>query len=118
MRQLEEFFEKAKLVEKLERGGVDCVAAEVAEEVCVFFQDRDGDALTGEKKAEHHACGAAADDAAGGGERVFRWTHGGLRVASAGNGVKRNRDLGRVSISEGSTSAAKAAAVGVYLRHG
>ena len=91
----EEFFEKAKLVEKLEGGGMDGVAAEVAEEVFVFFEDSDGDALAGEKKAEHDACGASADDAASCSERIFRWTHGGLRVASVGDGVKRFSDLWR-----------------------
>ena len=74
---------------------MDGVAAEVAEEVFVFFEDSDGDALAGEKKAEHDACWASADNAAGGGERVVRWTHGGLRVASVGDGVKRNRGLCR-----------------------
>jgi hypothetical protein len=36
----------------------------------VFFEDGDGDALTSEQEAEHDACGATADDAAGGGERI------------------------------------------------
>ena len=45
---------------------MDGVAAEVAEEVGVFFEDDDVDAGAGEEEAEHHAGGAAADDAAGG----------------------------------------------------
>ena len=91
----EEFVEEAEFVEKLEGGGMNGVAAEVSEEVFVFFKDGDGDALAGKKKAEHDACGASADDAGGGGERIIVWAHGWLRVASAGNGVKRNRDLWR-----------------------
>jgi hypothetical protein len=49
---------------------MDGVAAEVAEEVFVFFEDGDGDALTREKEAEHDAGRASADDAAGGCIRV------------------------------------------------
>ena len=71
----EEFFEEAELVEEFECGGVDGVAAEVAEEVFVFFEDGDGDALAGEQEAEHDACGASADDAAGGGGRVEGGRH-------------------------------------------
>ena len=41
---VEEFVEEAEFVEEFERGGVDGVAAEVAEEVLVFFEDGDGDA--------------------------------------------------------------------------
>ena len=53
---------------------MDGVPAEVAEKVCVFLEDGDGDALAGEEIAEHDACRASADDAAGGGKRVGgRW---------------------------------------------
>ena len=75
MREGEEFFEEAELVEELEGGGMDGVAAEVAEEVCVLFEDGDVDALAGEEEAEHDAGGASADDAAGGG--VWRGVDGG-----------------------------------------
>ena len=54
---------------------MDGVAAEVAEEVLVFFEDGDGDALAGEKEAEHDACRTSADDAAGGGESGRGWAH-------------------------------------------
>ena len=53
------------------------VASEVAKEVGVFFQDGYGDALAGEKEAEHDAGGASADDAAGGGELIFVSAHWG-----------------------------------------
>ena len=49
---------------------MDGVAAEVAEEVLVFFEDGDGDTLAGEEETEHDAGGASADDAAGGRELV------------------------------------------------
>ncbi len=62
----EEGVEDAELVHELESGGVDGVAAEVAEEVFVFFEDGDVVAVAGEEKAEHHAGGASAYDAAGG----------------------------------------------------
>jgi hypothetical protein len=44
---------------------VDGVAAEVAEEVFVFFEDGDMVAIAGEEEAEHHACGTSAHDAGG-----------------------------------------------------
>ena len=53
-------------MEELECGGVDGVAAEVAEEVFVFFEDSDVDALAGEEETEHHAGGTSANDAARG----------------------------------------------------
>ena len=64
--ELEKAVEEAEFVEELEGGGMDGVAAEVAEEVGVLFEDGDGDAGAGEQVAEHHACRTSADDAAGG----------------------------------------------------
>ncbi len=63
VRELEEAVEEAELVEALEGGGVDGVAAEVAEEVGVLFEHGDGKASAGEQQAEHHPCRTAADDA-------------------------------------------------------
>ena len=85
----EEFFEETKFVQEFESGGMDGVAAEVAEEVRVFFEDGDGDALAGEEVAEHDACRASADDAAGGRELVSGLAHRGMRVARVGKCVKR-----------------------------
>ena len=53
-------------MQELQCGGVDGVAAEVAEEVLVLFEDGDVDAGTGEEKAEHHARGTTANDTARG----------------------------------------------------
>ena len=50
---------------------MDGVAAEVAEEVFVFFEHGDVDAGAGEEEAEHDAGRASADDAGGGGEGVL-----------------------------------------------
>jgi len=66
----EKFLEKAEFAEEFESGGMDGVAAEVAEEVLVLFEDGDGDALAGEKETQHDTGGASADDAAGGGELI------------------------------------------------
>ena len=56
---------------------MDGVAAKVAEEVRVFFEEGDGDALARQKETEHDACGASADDAAGGfGGGWHRWEKG------------------------------------------
>ena len=49
---------------------MDGVAAEVAEEVFVFFEDSDGDTVAGQQETEHDTGGASADDAAGGRELV------------------------------------------------
>ncbi len=67
---------------------MDGVAAEVAEEVGVLFEDGDGDAGAGEEEAEHDAGRASADDADGGGEGLCGGGHGGLRVARTRGSVK------------------------------
>ena len=51
-----------KLVEDLHRRGMDRVAAEIAEEVGMLFEDADLAAGAGEQQAGHHARGPAADD--------------------------------------------------------
>ncbi len=61
-----QLIQKTKLVKKLERRGMNGIAAKVAKEVLVFFEDRNGDAFPGEQKAQHDSGGAAADDAARG----------------------------------------------------
>lgn len=64
VRAAEEFVEQAEFVDDLERGGVDRVAAELAEEVGVLLEDDHIDAGAGEQPAEHHprrpATGGAA----------------------------------------------------------
>jgi hypothetical protein len=62
----EEVIEEAELVHELEGGGVDGIAAEIAEEVLVLFEDEDIDSGAGEEEGEEHASRAAASDAAGG----------------------------------------------------
>ena len=47
----EEFVEEVELVEEFEGGGMDGVAAEVAKEVGVLFEDGDRDAGAGEEEA-------------------------------------------------------------------
>lgn len=75
-------------MKEIERGGVDGVAAEVAEEVFVFLEDCDLDAGAGEEEAQHDARWASADDATGSGERVGVGGHLLMRVASHREGVK------------------------------
>ena len=73
-----EFVEEAQFVHQLQGGRMDGVTAKIAEEIGVFFQDDDIDASPGEKKAEDHAGGTTADDAAAGGQLVrgpVRWIH-------------------------------------------
>ena len=72
----EEGVEDAQLVHEVEGGGVDGVAAEVAKEVFVLFEDGDVVAVSGEEIAEHHAGWASAYDAAGGFGDRHRWDEG------------------------------------------
>ncbi len=62
----EEIVEEAEFVDELESGGMNGVAAKIAEKVGVFFEDEDFDAGASEKEAENYTSGPAADDAAGG----------------------------------------------------
>ena len=64
VRQLEELVEQAKLAHHFERRGMDGVAAEIAQEVGVLFEDDDVDARAREQEAEHQPARTAADDAA------------------------------------------------------
>jgi hypothetical protein len=101
MGQLEEFLEQAQLMEDFEGGGVDGVAAEVAEEVLMLFEDGDGDALARKEIAEEDTGGATADDAAGcldnggrhGGDDLLicsrNWRAQELRCGNGGGGVAR-----------------------------
>jgi len=50
-------------VEQVEGGRVDCVTAEVPEEISVLFEDRYFYAGAGQEKAKHHAGRAAANNA-------------------------------------------------------
>ena len=73
MRAFEEGVENAELVHDFERGGMDGVAAKVAQEIGVLLQHHDVDAGAGQQEAEHHAGRTAAGDGAG---RGYRLRHG------------------------------------------
>ena len=62
VRTLKKAFEQPQLVEDFHRRGVDGVAAKIAEEVGMLFQNPDGDAGARKEQADHHPCRAAADD--------------------------------------------------------
>jgi hypothetical protein len=64
MRMHQELVEQSKLVHHFEGGGMDRVAAEVAQEVRVLLQDHDMDAHARQQEAEHHAGRPTANDAA------------------------------------------------------
>ena len=55
MRALEEIVENAELVHDLERGGMNGVAAEIAQKIGVLLQHHDIDAGAGQQEAQHHA---------------------------------------------------------------
>jgi hypothetical protein len=64
VRQLEELLQQAKLVHQFERGRMDGVAAEVAQEIGVFFQHDDIDAGARKQQAQHHAGRTAPNNTA------------------------------------------------------
>ncbi len=72
MRELQKFFEQAKLEHQLQRGRMDRVAAEIAKEVGMLFQHHHVNAGAGQEKAEHHPGRAAARNAAPGDDRCVR----------------------------------------------
>ena len=64
MRKLQEIFQKAKVVHRLEGRGMDRVAAKIAQKIRMLFENDRIDAGAGKEKPEHHPGGSAADDAA------------------------------------------------------
>ena len=72
MRQLEEFIEQPELVHEFERGRMNGVAAEIAEEIGVLLQHDDIHPGARQEKAEHHSGRSAPGDAAFGGDRGVR----------------------------------------------
>src|SRR5215475_14862318 len=62
MRQSQELIEHPQLMHQLQRGGMDGVAAKIAEEVPVFFKDHHLNAGAGEQQPKHHTGGAATDN--------------------------------------------------------
>ena len=62
MRLLKEFLEQIELMHQLERGWMNRVAPEIAQEIGVLFQHKDLHAGAREKEAEHHSGRAAAND--------------------------------------------------------
>src|SRR5262245_13023572 len=66
MRALEEFVEKAEFIHELERGGMNSVAAKIAEEIAMLFEDDCVDACAGEEEPEHHTGGSSSGNAAAG----------------------------------------------------
>ena len=66
VRRLQQAVGQTELIENFQGRGVNGVAAEVAVEVVVGFQQGDGDAPARQQQRQHHAGRAAAHDAAGG----------------------------------------------------
>jgi hypothetical protein len=64
MRQFQELIEQAELIRQLERRRMNCVAAEVAEEIGVLLQHENPNPRARQQEPKHHPSGAAAGDAA------------------------------------------------------
>jgi hypothetical protein len=63
VRQLQEFFQQPELVHDLQGRWVHGIAAEIAQEIRVLFQNAGVDSGSAQQVAEHHASRSAADDA-------------------------------------------------------
>src|SRR5690606_17508890 len=70
MRQPKQLVIDAEFRHQLERRRMNGVAAEVAEKIPMLLDDHNRDTGAREEIAKHQTCGAAADDAAGGRERL------------------------------------------------
>ena len=68
VRQVQQFVGEAQFVHRLQGGGMNGVAAKIAQEVGMFFENDHIDAAARQQGAEHEPGRAAADDAALGGE--------------------------------------------------
>src|SRR6516164_5247050 len=64
MGSLQEFPKDAELVHDFEGGGMDRVAAKVAQEVDMLFENQDRDPGSGQQQCQHHSGGTPAGDAA------------------------------------------------------
>src|SRR5690349_663052 len=64
MRAFEKLLESTQLVQDFKRGGMDRVAAKIAQEILVLLEDDDRYAGTRQQPAHHHAGGTAARDGA------------------------------------------------------
>ncbi len=63
VRQLQELFENAELVEDFQRRRVNGVAAKIPEKIRVLLEHRDADTRTCEQKPKHHPGGSATNNA-------------------------------------------------------
>jgi hypothetical protein len=68
VRQFEKVIEQAEFGHDVQRRGMNSVAAEIAEEIDVFFEHDDVDPGAGEQESEHEPARSAADHAATCGE--------------------------------------------------
>jgi hypothetical protein len=72
VRQPEELIEQTELENKLESRRMHSITAEIAEEICMFFQDDNAHPGTREQETQHHSGWSAADDATLSGDRSAR----------------------------------------------
>src|SRR6266446_7008145 len=62
MRELEKFFQQPELVHELESGRMNGVAAKIAVEISMLFQDRHFHTCARQQVTGHHSGGSATDD--------------------------------------------------------
>jgi hypothetical protein len=73
MRAFQEIAENSKFVHDFERGGMNRVAAKIAQKVRVLFEHDNFDSGASQQKSQDHAGGPAANDAAAGCQLLGRW---------------------------------------------
>ncbi len=66
MRALQEFVQNPELIHQLQRGRMNGVATEIAQEIGMLLKHHDFHAEAGQQKAQHHAGGPSANDATSG----------------------------------------------------
>src|SRR5215831_17024000 len=88
VRDLEKVFQQIKLVHQLHGRRVNGVAAKVAQKVGVLLQHHDADAGARQEEAQHHAGGAAADNATAGVDHCGG--HGPSAISTNANGPGRD----------------------------
>src|SRR5690349_23011695 len=71
MRPLEKFFQKPELAHDFQRGRMNGVAAEVAQEILVFLKHANLNARACQKQSKHHSGRSAAGNAAPGLDTVL-----------------------------------------------
>lgn len=87
MRTAQKLVQHPELVHDLKGRGMDRVAAEITQEICMLFEDQHGDSGAGQQQSQHHASGTASGDAAADRNLVVRHWRSLVDCAPVGAGL-------------------------------